>query len=191
MRIIFLDVDGVLNSTRSFCGTRTRRGLTREEWNVAVIDPIAIGLVNRVLKEHDLRVVVSSTHKQRFLKPETEYVELPDGRAGMMRNQCDLPAMAEYFGKLGVIPDRVIGWTPDLHVAGRVRGDEIQHYLDSHPEVEAYAILDDSADMLEEQLPFFARCDSNDGLTFAAFQQLENIFGGKKPKIVIPAEQHA
>lgn len=186
MRIIFLDVDGVLNSTRSFCGTQTTVGQSREEWNISVVDPVAVGLIRRCIEEHDLCLVISSTHRQHFLKPETEYVELPDGRAGMMRNQCDLPVMAEYFGKLGMPADKVVGWTPDLFIAGRCRGDEIQHYLDNHPEVEAYAILDDSSDMLEHQLPFFAHCDANDGMTFAAFQQLENVFGGKKPKVRIP-----
>lgn len=46
-----------------------------------------------------------------------------------------------------------------------VRGDEIQAWLDENPEVEKYAILDDDADMLEEQMDNFFETDFETGLT--------------------------
>lgn len=46
-----------------------------------------------------------------------------------------------------------------------VRGDEIKEWLDRHPEVEKYAILDDSSDMLEEQLPNFFKTTWDEGIT--------------------------
>lgn len=46
------------------------------------------------------------------------------------------------------------------------RGEEIQKWLDSHPEVTRYAILDDDSDMLPEQLPsYFQTYFHGGGLT--------------------------
>ena len=53
--------------------------------------------------------------------------------------------------------------TPDLDEG--IRGDEIQEWLDEHPEVEKYAILDDDGDMLDEQMDNFFETDFETGLT--------------------------
>lgn len=45
-----------------------------------------------------------------------------------------------------------------------VRGHEIQAWLDKHPEVEKYAILDDDSDMLPEQMPNFFKTTFQNGL---------------------------
>lgn len=46
-----------------------------------------------------------------------------------------------------------------------LRGEEIQKWLDEHPEVTTYAILDDDSDMLESQLPNFFKTSWQEGLT--------------------------
>ena len=46
-----------------------------------------------------------------------------------------------------------------------IRGDEIQEWLDEHPEVEKYAIIDDDDDMLPEQEENFFQTDFQTGLT--------------------------
>ena len=45
-----------------------------------------------------------------------------------------------------------------------VRGHEIQAWLDKHPEVTRYAILDDDSDMLPEQMPNFFKTTFQNGL---------------------------
>lgn len=45
------------------------------------------------------------------------------------------------------------------------RGKEIQAWLDIHPEVDRYAILDDDTDMLPDQLPNFFQTTFDTGLT--------------------------
>lgn len=45
------------------------------------------------------------------------------------------------------------------------RGEEIQKWLDAHPEVTRYAILDDDSDMLETQKPNFFKTSWEEGLT--------------------------
>ena len=48
---------------------------------------------------------------------------------------------------------------------GLWRGHEIQLWLDEHPEVRRYAILDDDDDMLEHQTPNFFQASCETGLT--------------------------
>lgn len=45
------------------------------------------------------------------------------------------------------------------------RGHEIKEWLDRHPDVERYAILDDNSDMLPEQMPNFFQTTWAEGLT--------------------------
>jgi hypothetical protein len=58
------------------------------------------------------------------------------------------------------LPGEVIGITPNL-TYGRgfsdhtPRGVEIQQWLDEHPDVTNYVILDDDSDMLEHQMKNF------------------------------------
>jgi hypothetical protein len=46
-----------------------------------------------------------------------------------------------------------------------VRGNEIQAWLNEHPEVTRYAIVDDDADMLSSQLPNFFKTTFEFGIT--------------------------
>ncbi len=45
------------------------------------------------------------------------------------------------------------------------RGNEIQEWLDRHPEVEKYAILDDDIDMLHTQMPNFFKTNWSTSVT--------------------------
>lgn len=56
-----------------------------------------------------------------------------------------------------------------------IRGEQIKRWLDAHPEYTTYAILDDSSDMLLEQMPFFVQCDPDNGVTARNYQDLEHI----------------
>lgn len=47
----------------------------------------------------------------------------------------------------------------------KYRGDEIQSWLDDHPEVDKYAILDDDMDFYVHQAPNFFKTRFEDGLT--------------------------
>ena len=59
--------------------------------------------------------------------------------------------------------------TPVIYTSARgeyIRGDEIKMWLDNHPETTEYLIVDDDADMLEEQKNSFIQTDGHNGLTF-------------------------
>lgn len=145
MKILFLDIDGVLNSFRS---ATAFNGYPHDfsEGGLAQFDMVAVGMVRQVCKECDVKIVLSST----------------------WRLDCE-PHEAAYALQLPIFDS-----TPVLR--GK-RGLEIKYWLDRHPEVECYAIIDDDSDMLQEQMPFFVKTSHADGMSIKNFSQLKRLFG--------------
>lgn len=123
IRVLFLDVDGVLNSRKT----------TNFHNNLWPIDPYMAFMVGKIQLDTGCEIVLSSSWRYH-----------PDG-VSATRKIVDL-----------------LDITPKLNAA---RGEEIQAWLDKHPEVTKYAILDDDSDMLPEQLPNFFQTTFDDGLT--------------------------
>lgn len=143
MRVLFLDIDGVLNSTRTCVA---HGGYPMELTHTEAFDWVAIKLLQRLCDSSGIQVVLSSawrlTHDHKDVA-----------------KAFDLP---------------IIDRTPSLLGC---RGDEIQHWLDNHVEVTNYAILDDDPDMLESQEPHFIHTRGSEGMTWADFSRLCQIFG--------------
>lgn len=156
MRVLFLDFDGVLNSVGSFIYNNRQNllGLTDVPTHQSFC-PIASSNLQFILEElPDVQVVVSST----FRKYKT------------------IEALKKIFETNHILPDRMIGATPVD--PSRYRGNDIRAYLDGHPEVTSFVILDDDSDMA----PFLDRLvqtNSRDGLTFTKAEQVIELFGGK------------
>lgn len=145
MRVLFLDIDGVLNSER----TRIAFGGYPHEFTPADMgkfDHAALSMVRTLCRKADLSVVISSAWR---ITHDWDDV----GRC------LDLPT---------------IGQTPCLP---GVRGLEIDAWLAEHPDVESYAILDDSGDMLPEQMERFVQTSMYDGLRWDDMQRLCGLFG--------------
>ena len=173
MKVIFLDIDGVLNSQRSFAALqhREKRFKTSSKDNtlqyfykitMMTLDKVAVGLINRVVSETDAKIVLSSTHRKHFNNPAT-------GEYCMADIQIYLKALG--------IKGEVIGCTPITNKG--FRGEEIKMWLGEHPEVTKYAIIDDDSDMLEEQHDFFVHTDGADGISFADYRMLVKILEKK------------
>lgn len=126
MKILFLDIDGVLNYSGFFKGLGEYAGLTRLDQCIATIDPAAVAHLNAIVGLADAKVVISSSW--RYGTP------LPTIRAAL-----------QHHGFLGDI----IGQTPK-HIPGNRgshRGTEIAAWLAEHPRVSGFVILDDDSDM--------------------------------------------
>ena len=111
--VVFLDVDGVLN---------TRRTCQKSLDGYTGIDDERVKILSNSIKEmRGDGVVLTTTWKN--LKPEDEdYV---------------------YFvGKLEQFGIKIIGKTEDNEV--NKRGEGIQKYLDAHPEIDEFVVLDDN-----------------------------------------------
>lgn len=143
-RVLFLDIDGVLNSHRTCIGLGGFPHDFSAE-GMALVDHAALGLVRGLCRVGGVSVVLSSSWR------------IIHGFASVAAG-LDLP---------------VVDRTPSL---GGCRGDEIADWLARHPGVERYAIVDDSSDMLPEQLPFFVRTDGFDGLLWRDFEKLCALF---------------
>lgn len=76
------------------------------------------------------------------------------------------------YGKALDLP--VVDRTPSLPGS---RGTEIAAWLARHPGVERYAIIDDDADMLPEQQPYFIHTSMFDGFSWANALRLADLMG--------------
>lgn len=146
MKILFLDVDGVLNSERllqtlekkheASCGARTvpKRETTCSCFRLdRQIDSAAIARLNRLVTATGALLVVSSSWRTIF----------------------DLPTLQRILREHGLVHD-LVDATPDGDKDAGIlvpegermqRGHEIDCWLRAHPDVERFVILDDSGDM--------------------------------------------
>jgi len=137
--VLFLDVDGVLNKV----GTRER-----SPHGTYGIEQGMVKLLRDIVAATDCKICVSSTWRKYD---------------NLMKHLCD-----ELGGNLET---RIIGKTPVLDRqmdsgiwVGKVRGDEIQAWLDEHPEVTRFVILDDDGDMAH-LMPHLVLTHGCEGLT--------------------------
>ena len=68
----------------------------------------------------------------------------------------------------------VLGRTPRLRDVPR--GVEIKKYIEDHPEIQYYVIVDDEADMLPEQMGHFIMTNGDTGFNLSEFKRFEEIF---------------
>lgn len=127
MKVIFLDIDGVLN-TGDFIyalgeDPEERKVLRANIHNYAkMLDLRACGLLNRITDVTGAKIVVSSTW--RILHSWDNLLWMLTERAGVTGD--------------------IIDKTP---TGGRDRGHEIEMWLDKHPGVVRFIILDDDSDI--------------------------------------------
>lgn len=125
MKVIFLDFDGVLNNQGSFLfETRRRRdqkiqGLKGVQHTLCHVNASNFQHILDTYKE--VKVVVSST----------------------WRLLHDVPELQGIFAEYLIDHTRIIGCT-GVDKVGNDRGVEIQNYLDKHPEITHYIVIDDN-----------------------------------------------
>jgi hypothetical protein len=132
MKIIFLDIDGVLNVIPERFDNFG--GCFHENF---------VENLRNIIEKTDAKIVVSSSWRLSGLKIMQE-----------MWKDRKLPGDV-----IDVTPDLYYGEDAMGNRIGRdmCRGDEIQHWLDRH-DIESYVILDDDTDFLESQNKNFVRC---------------------------------
>lgn len=156
MKVLFLDIDGVLNSVRSAIALGGYPHPNRDEQASELIrsedrfDLVAVGLIRMLCQKTDTKIVLSSTWRYSYQTLE----DILD------------------FGKKLDLP--IICKTPIIHLS-RARGREIDKWLQDHPDVTKFAIVDDDSDMLPEQLPSFVKTDYYEGLSYQNYLQLLEI----------------
>lgn len=165
-KIIFLDIDGVLNSNAYFATELYKQATDgMSDAHVMLVahnnhlDPYAIELVNKLVERTGAEVVMSSTWRIKY-KPE-EMTEMLAGRGARFKIAASTPVL---YGKLS---ERI------------PRGKEIAAYLKSLSEQpESFVILDDNADMLSLG-KFLVRTDYKLGLTPEGVEMAVKILNGE------------
>jgi hypothetical protein len=116
MKVIFLDFDGVLNSAKYLLG--------HGDCGVA-IDPARMALLKQIVDATDAKIVLSTSWREHWSKDLMNC-----DSTGVLINRI--------FSKYGL---HIFDKTPELHER---REAEIKSWLDTHPEVENFVVLDDS-----------------------------------------------
>jgi hypothetical protein len=140
-KIIFLDIDGVLNSTKWFSEKKKLPpDSSRYDFMLEMLDPKAITIFKRILKETGATVVLSSSWRG---DEENESL--------LKEHVCDI---------IDITPRCCTG----------IRGVEIYKWIQDHIKWDEknklnYVILDDDSDMLLWQKDNFFNVDGRIGLT--------------------------
>ncbi|HVT63414.1 MAG TPA: HAD domain-containing protein [Legionellaceae bacterium] len=123
MKILFLDFDGVLNSAEyfeKFIKLHPERAGTL----IDQLDPEQLVRLNNIIEKTDANICISST----------------------WRIMNTLPQLRDILTSFGFkYPEKVIAKTPESWSG--YRGHEIAIWLEGHPEVTQFVIVDDNSDM--------------------------------------------
>ena len=163
MKVLFLDIDGVLNSEdwfayRIYCVKNNMVNILMNfvdtddrniKHKLTMLDDRAIANLNRIVEETGCKVVLSSSWRSSI---ESENI--------FTQNLLKLKGFKYEF--YDVTPRL---WFSDFSTR---RGEEIKFWLDKESEkheIESFVILDDDSDMLPEQMNNFIHVDGQVGLT--------------------------
>ncbi len=126
MKVLFLDIDGVLNS-RTYLLFCYNQGVLPDD----KIDPAAVARLNQITDATGAHIVVSSTWRLPYVWNK------------------NVDKLVELLKKHGIKGD-IIGATPD-HKRSHGRGGEIQDWMNRCKldgiQIETFVILDDDNDM--------------------------------------------
>jgi hypothetical protein len=172
MKIIFLDFDGVLNSEKWY----RSRSKTVDQHDVSSqypfyeIDPHAVYLLNKIVKETDSKIVVSSTWRLgRSIEELTEILKHHNFEGEIIDKTPHFGAPTRFDGveKPGYTIPRgcEIDWWLDQKGFQRINWSiEKQREYIQKSEVKNYIILDDDSDMLYNQREHFVKTFWTTGL---------------------------
>lgn len=157
MKVIFLDIDGVLNSLDNMYAMtvlyKKGVGKSRDEFG-HLFDERCVRWLKYIIERTAAKIVISSTWRSSGLtKMQT------------MWQARELPGEV-----ISCTPTYVDEYIINLHACTNNeadRGYEIAQWIHEHEqELEQYCIIDDDSDMLGVQLPYFVKTDSQIGLNY-------------------------
>jgi len=132
MRILFLDIDGVLNTSHS---SKLPMITSPDIYKYSPLmklhqfDKDCVTCLNKIVKATGAKVVISSSWRLFF----------------PMEDGYGYKVLLDYIKSQGIEAD-IIGYTPEINKAPR--GLEIQKWLEEHNDIQSFVILDDINDMM-------------------------------------------
>jgi hypothetical protein len=151
MRVIFLDMDGVLNSVDYFDRNSAHRGRVEhgsDAWWTAMVDPAAVERLNSIVEGSGAKVVISSSWRYHCTPKDMQRILSARGFRGEVVGRTphatEMPASLSRMGR---------------------RGLEVEVWLAKHKHVEDFVILDDLGEgSFEGLLPRLVRTSWGHGL---------------------------
>lgn len=148
-RVLFLDFDGVIITPRSTSAMGAPKAVTADYRTFTKCDPLAIAVLLQLCAA-GVKLVISSTWRKQ-----------PVQCRAILQNEALLahlhPDWATRHDNWSIVDSR---------------GRQIRDWLEQHPEVRSYRILDDDTDILPEQKLYYVQCDPWDGLGYRGMENL-------------------
>ncbi len=162
IKIVFLDIEGVLNSVRTVVAHN--KLLPYHQIQEKSLDPIAVDLLQVLCGKTHAKVVMTSTWRLR--KTKQDFIDI-----------------FEHYGWRNF---PIIGYTPYLATH---RGVEIADWIDSYSQlnhsdpIDQYVILDDSSDMLLGQMDHLVHTNLANGLLLTDYIKALRILDPNHPDL--------
>lgn len=158
MKIVFLDIDGVLNSDDWYKSGEAKKAY--EKTNIVSdyhFDPNAWKLVEKLLIETGAKIVLSSSWRNFTLEA----------------------TLKDFTGtNFEVLNKYIVGITPRSSL--RHRGKEIETFMkNTDIKIDGYVIIDDDTDFNTDQLPYFVRTDWFHGITEENYNKAKKILNNE------------
>lgn len=151
-KIIFLDIDGVLNT--KYWYTQMVQNTPTDEYGYA-FDPKAVANLKSIVDETGADIVISSSWKCMGLSQMEE----------MWRDRS-LPGKIIGITPNSVSDEMLLNADIDSIELFHIRGEEIKQWLTKYgKQVSNYAIIDDMDNMLSEQQSHFVQTNPEVGIT--------------------------
>lgn len=185
MKIIFLDIDGVLCTYRMHVSKLAVKyrgdGVVKNENWMTDFDPVSCGLLLEVCKRYDdIRIVLSSTW--RLLGQDYEMF--------LSRLETYCPELIKYLmmpseehPEIYKIPD-LIGETRDCEI-----GEWLKKYSDVL-NVDKYIIIDDEIPVSKTHEGHYIQCDIYEGFGFKNYLKCLYIFDGSPDYLLIASNMN-
>lgn len=125
MKVIFLDIDGVLNTKETY--DKMYRNNSFGAYLEVPIDKFRLEYLKTIIDETDAKIVLSSSFRHFFVKQEDKLVSTSAKGTNLYN----------WFLKYGM---DIYDITP---INGYTREDEIKEWLINHDEVDDFIIIDD------------------------------------------------
>ena len=136
MKIIFLDIDGVLNSSIYAAGLLDAGKPTKDANGHELFAPDTIAWFNSIVDETKAKIVISSSWRYLGLIP-LRNMWIERGLHGEIIGMTSMHAVDEYILEHG------LDWLKNGSLSGSPRAVEIEAWLHEHDNIDNFVILDD------------------------------------------------
>jgi len=155
MRVIFLDIDGVLN-----CATHRRKKLCEGDYSV-IIESQKVRLLKKLVMRTEATIVLTSSWRKYWMHEGSV-----DSAGKRIETALALDGL------------KILDKTPVLDSGSRSL--EIEQWLKGKSYIDQYVILDDNDFLWSKSLrPHWVYCPGETGLTDSLIDSAENILSGK------------